>query len=332
MELHDLFRTIWYILIGVLLMGYALLDGFDLGIGSLFRVLAKNEKQKRALLNTIGPFWDGNEVWLLAGGGALFASFPHAYATVFSGFYLALMLVLFALILRAASIEFYAYDSERQNVWEWTFLVGSFLPSLLYGVALGNVIVGVPLDGRMEFTGNFFTLLRPFPLAVGLLGLNAILLQGSTYAALKNSGEIQTEARKVSRKLWNSFIVLFLLSSVLAFIYVPGAGKSLFAWISTIVVLAGWWLLKSALKKEADKRAFQMTSLSFIGLFGIVGSIHFPNLVRATNEVLSLTIYNASSSELTLKIMLIIAIIGMPLVLLYTYYVHNVFKDKVQLD
>ena len=331
MEYIDLLRSIWFILVGVLLMGYAILDGFDLGIGTLLRFLGKNEKEKRVLLNSIGPFWDGNEVWLLTGGGALFASFPHAYATVFSGFYLALMLVLFALIFRAISFEFYAHHDEGRNYWEWAIIGGSFLPALLYGVALGNVIMGVPLDSSMEFTGNFFTLLRPFPLIVGLLGLNAILLQGSTYAAVKTTNDIQNRARNITDKLWISFIVLFVLSSILAFIFVPGSAGSILAWLSTIVVIGGWAMIKQALKKGKDALSFYMSSLIFIGLWGIVGAIHFPNLVKASNDsALSLTIYNASSTQLTLTVMLIIALIGMPLVILYNVYIFKTFKGKIK--
>ncbi len=333
METLDFLRTVWYLLVGILLMGYAILDGFDLGIGSLLRFLGKNQKEKLALLNTIGPVWDGNEVWLLTGGGALFASFPHAYATVFSGFYLALMLVLFALILRAVSIEFYAYSNGKGKFWEWAFIIGSFLPSLLYGVALGNVIVGIPLDGKMEFTGNFFTLLRPFPLVIGLLGLNAILLQGSTYASLKTDGEIQKRAKTILGKLWISFIGLFVLSLITAVIYIPGATSSALAWISTLVVLAAWYMIRQALKKNKEALSFYMSSLLLVGLWGIVGSVHFPNLVKASNDLaLSLTIYNASSTKLTLTVMLIIALIGMPLVFLYTWYTYKTFKEKVSVS
>jgi len=331
MEFIDLLRTIWFVLVGVLLMGYAILDGFDLGIGVLFRFLGKNEKEKRALLNSIGPFWDGNEVWLITGAGALFASFPHAYATVFSGFYLALMLVLFSLIFRAISIEFYAHHDEGRSFWEWSFIIGSFLPSLLFGVALGNVIVGVPLDSSMEFTGNFFTLLRPFPLVVGLLGLNAILLQGSTYAVVKTTDNIQKRARDITNKLWISFIALFALSAILAFIYMPNSAASILAWLATIVVIGGWAMIKQALKKGKDTLVFYMSSLTFIGLWGIVGAIHFPNMVKASNDsALSLTIYNASSTQLTLTVMLIIALIGMPLVILYNVYIFKTFKGKIK--
>ncbi len=331
MELIDILRNTWYILIGVLFLGYAILDGFDLGIGSLFPFLAKTKQEKRALLNSIGPFWDGNEVWLITGAGALFASFPNAYATVFSGFYLALMFILFALIFRAVSIEFYVYDEDHSKFWEWSFIIGSFLPSVLYGVALGNVIIGVPLDSNMEFTGNFFTLLRPFPIVVGLLGLNAILLQGTTYSILKSTGNIQKRAKDITQKLRISFIILFILSSILAFISIPDSATNILAWLSTLVVVAGWFMIRQTINKGKEVLAFFMSSLSFLGLWGIVGAIHFPNLVKANNgSALSLTLYNTSSSELTLKVMLIIAIIGMPLVLVYTYYVFKVFKGKVE--
>ncbi len=333
METLHFLQTTWFILVGVLLLGYSILDGFDLGIGSLMPFLARKDEEKTALIQSIGPFWDGNEVWLLTGGGALFASFPHAYATVFSGFYLALMLVLFALIFRAVSIEFFIHDEKNRKTWEWGFIIGSFLPALLFGVALGNVIVGIPLNENMDFTGTFFTLLRPFPLVVGLLGLNAILLQGSTYAALKTTDDIRDRARRITNRLWFSFIFLFALSFVLAYIYVPGALGRILAWLSALVVAAGWVLIKHFAQKGKDNLSFLMSSLTFVGLWGIVGAIHFPYMVRASNDLsLSLTVRNASSTELTLKVMLIIALIGMPLVLFYTYYIFKTFKENAKIN
>jgi len=330
METLNLLQNIWFILIGILFLGYSILDGFDLGIGSLFPLLAKNEEEKKTLINSIGPFWDGNEVWLLTGGGALFASFPHAYATVFSGFYLALMLVLFALIFRAVSFEFFFQVEKNRKFWEWSFVIGSFLPSLLFGVALGNVILGIPLNGNMDFTGNFFTLLRPFPLVLGLLGLNAILLQGTTYAALKTSGDIQKRARSLTNTFWISFIFIFAFSLLLGFIYIPDNFGKVLAWIAATVVAAAWFMIKKYVKKGKDALSFFMSSLSFAGLWGIVGAVHFPYLVRASNDIsLSLTVRNASSTELTLKVMLIIALIGMPLVLLYTFFIFRTFKGKI---
>jgi cytochrome d ubiquinol oxidase subunit II len=332
-ETWVLLQNIWFILIGVLFVGYAILDGFDLGIGSLFPLLAKNKEEKNTLYKTIGPFWDGNEVWLLTGGGALFAAFPHTYATVFSGFYLALMLVLFALIFRAISLEFRVHDLKRQKIWDGTFVVASFLPSLLYGVALGNVILGIPLKANMDYSGNFFTLLRPFPLVIGLFGLAAILLQGATYAAMKTEGEIQERARKIAQKIWIKYAILLVLSLVVSLFIIPGAAKKWLAWVFTAAVVVCLLVIRSALSKKKDGHAFLFSSISFGGLWGIAGAVHFPNLVKASNDVsLSLTIHNSSSSELTLKVMLIIAVIGMPFVIGYTIYLFRVFKGKVKAE
>jgi len=332
MEALFLFQNIWYILIGVLLIGYSVLDGFDLGIGSLLPFLAKNEQDKRVLYNAIGPFWDGNEVWLLTGGGALFAAFPHVYATVFSGFYLALMLVLFALIFRAVALEFGSHDEKRKKLWEWGFIIGSFIPALLYGVALGNVIMGIPLNDQMEFTGNFFTLLRPFPLVVGLLGLVTILMQGAIYAALKTEGSLQQNAKKAIQILWIAFVVLLAISFVAALIFIPGIATNILAYVAGLLVLVFWYLIKQAEQKGREGKAFLMSSLVFVGLWAIVGAIHYPKLVRAINDSdLSLTITNASSTQLTLTVMFIIAVVGMPFVIGYTIYAYKVFKGKVKL-
>ncbi|MGB2765379.1 MAG: cytochrome d ubiquinol oxidase subunit II [Candidatus Aminicenantes bacterium] len=333
METWDLLRNIWFILVGIFLVGYSILDGFDLGIGILFPFLAKKEKEKQMLYKTIGPFWDGNEVWLLTGGGALFAAFPHAYATVFSGFYLALMVVLFALIFRAVSLEFRSHDHKRKGFWEGAFIISSFLPSLLYGVALGNIVAGVPLNSRMDYTGNFFTLLRPFPLIIGLLGLTAILLQGSTFAGLKLSGELRERACKTTRILTNVHLALFMLSFLATVLYIPDVLQRPLAWIFTVFVILSLVFLRIVLQKGKDLLVFIMSSTSFLSLWGIVGAIHFPNLVKASNDTtLSITIYNASSSELTLRVMLIIALIGMPFVIGYTIFLYKVFKGKVRME
>jgi cytochrome d ubiquinol oxidase subunit II len=332
METWDLLRNVWFILVGVLLAGYSVLDGFDLGVGVLFPFLAKNEDERTSLVRSIGPVWDGNEVWLLTGGGALFAAFPQAYATVFSGFYLALMLVLFSLILRAVSLEFRAHDVARKKLWEGAFVIGSFLPALLFGVALGNVVMGVPIDAQMEYAGNFFTLLRPLPLVFGLLGLAAFLLHGSTWATLKTSGALQERARRTARTMAFSVGFLYLLSFIAVWIYLPGALKRIAAWIFAALVWLSLGLLLSALKKGKDRRAFLFSSFVFPSLWGNVGAIHYPNLVRAADPALSLTITNASSSALTLKVMFIIALVGMPLVIGYTIYAYRVFKGKAGLD
>ncbi|MCL5773527.1 MAG: cytochrome d ubiquinol oxidase subunit II [Firmicutes bacterium] len=329
----ELLQIIWFILIGFLFTGYSVLDGFDLGVGSLLPFLAKKEEEKKLLFKAIGPFWDGNEVWLVTAGAALFAAFPYAYATVFSGFYLAFMLLLFSLIFRAVSLELWGLDEKRKSFWEWAFVIGSFLPSLLYGIALGNVVAGIPLDKHMDFTGSFFTLFRPFPLAVGILGLMAILLQGGTYAVMKSSGEVRKRARKIVNAIWILFLILLVLCFFIAYVYIPGITGRFFMWFSLIVVLVSWILLKIFLNKGNDTAPFYMSSISFIGLWGITGAVHFPNLVKSSNNhSFSLTIHNASSTELTLKLMFIIVLIGMPIVMAYSAYIYKVFKGKVSIE
>jgi cytochrome d ubiquinol oxidase subunit II len=323
-------QDIWFLLIGVLLAGYAILDGFDLGIGALLPFLARTEDDKRVLIGAVGPVWDGNEVWLLAGGGALFAAFPLAYATVFSGFYLALMLVLFALILRAVSLEFRAHDPARKRFWEAAFVGGSALPALLFGVALGNVVGGVPIDAGSEFAGTFFTLLRPLPLSFGLLGLCAFLMHGAAYAALKSEGALLARARKTARGLAAAFAAAFALTLAMVWIYLPSAVRSVPAWAFSALVWISLALFAADVKKGRDGRAFVFSSAAFLSLWGIVGAVQYPNLVRATVPGRSLTIANASSSALTLQVMLLIALVGMPIVIGYTIFAFRVFKGKVR--
>ena len=323
------FQQAWFFLIGMLLVVYSLLDGFDLGIGILFPFLARNIEEKRMLMNRIAPFWDGNEVWLVAAGGALFAAFPNAYATVFSGFYLALMMVLFSLIFRAAATEFWHHDGNRRFFWTWAFAVGSFIPSLLFGVALGNVLAGIPLTAEGEFAGNFFTLLRPYPLSVGLTGLTAILVHGSVFCALKAGDAVSRRARRIAVFGWYSFFPLFVFSGVLAYRNLPETFSRPPAWIAAGGVTAAWILLGMALKKNKPIRAFVFSAVQFVGLWAVAGSVLYPNLVRATNDpALSLTVFNSSSSLLTLKIMLAIAVPGLLLAAGYSIYAYRVLRGE----
>jgi len=333
METLTLLQIIWFILIGVLFAGYAVLDGFDLGIGSLLPFLAgSDEKKTTVLFKAIGPVWDGNEVWLITAGGALFAAFPQAYATVFSGFYLALMLVLLGLILRAVSNEFFMLETNHKKIWAKTFFIGSLIPSILFGVALGNVIQGVPLDAKMEFTGSFFTLLRPFPLVIGVLGLSAILMQGITFTMLKTDGEISKNASGLSGKIYYIYAFVFIAALALSYIFIPDRMNSKPAWAATLVFTLSMAALKYFLAVKSEMKAFLSSSLAFISLWGITGAIQFPVLVNSIdNKSLDITIYNASSSQLTLSVMLGIALIGMPLVIVYSIYVYRVFKGKTKM-
>ncbi|MBN2160100.1 MAG: cytochrome d ubiquinol oxidase subunit II [Spirochaetes bacterium] len=332
METLQALQIIWFLLIGILLAGYTVLDGFDLGVGSLLPLLAKEEKETAVLFTSIGPLWDGNEVWLLTAGGALFAAFPHVYATVFSGFYLAMMLILFALIFRAVSLEFWSLDNNRRSLWKWAFTAGSLVPSVLFGVALGNVILGIPMNESMEFTGDFFTLLRPFPLAIGILGLSAILLQGSTFAAMKTGGALHERSRAAAKRAWFLLVAMMIIAIALSSVYIPAGMTNPLAWGCTGVVFAALVIGRIWMNRDNDTIPFLMSSIACVGLWGIAGSLQFPNLVNAAGEVgLSLSIYNASSSRLTLSVMLIIAAVGMPVVIAYTIYVYRLFRGKVDL-
>ncbi|MGC8837871.1 MAG: cytochrome d ubiquinol oxidase subunit II [Anaerolineae bacterium] len=325
-------RVIWYVLIGVLLTGYAILDGFDLGVGVLYPFLARDERDRRTLLAAIGPVWDGNEVWLLTGGGALFAAFPHVYATVFSGFYLALMLVLFALIFRAVSLEF-RRDPGWRKLWDSAFAVGSSVPAFLFGVAVGNIARGIPLDAHMHYTGTFLTLLNPYALLIGFLGLAMFCTQGAAYAVLKTEGALQDRARRWLRGSLLAFGALFALST-LASAFVRGATFARpLAWVAWAAALGGILLARASARRKQDLLAFLGSSLAIVGLMGILGASNFPALVPAVNDpALSLTVYNASSSEKTLTVMLVMALVGMPIVIGYTAYIYSVFKGKARAE
>lgn len=334
---HAFLQNAWYLLIGILLVGYAILDGFDLGVGVLAPFVAKNEEERRSLIRAIGPFWDGNEVWLLTAGGALFAAFPHVYATVFSGFYLALMLVLYALILRAVSFEFgHRVESARwRRAWDWAFFVGSLVPALLTGVAVGNVMRGVPLDANREFAGNFFTLLNPFALVVGLAGLAMFTLQGATYLALKTNGDLAQRARNAGKWAWAVLVVLLAVAGILVVADVPerldNYTHNPIAFAVPIAALAFLILTRVSLERGTPGRTFLLSSLSIAAIMGIWGVANYPYLLPARNvAAYGLTILNASASQKSLQAMFIIALIGMPLVLAYTAYVYHIFRGKVR--
>ena len=333
MENIQNFQVLWFFLIFILFVGYSLLDGFDLGIGALLPFLGKTKEEKDILINSIGPVWDGNEVWLITGGGALFAAFPHAYATAFSGFYLAMMLVLFALIFRAVSMEFRAYDAARTNLWEKALITGSALAALLFGVALGNVVYGVPLDNKMEFTGNFFTMLRPVPLLFGVTGFFAILLQGATYAVMKTEGELQERSFRTAKIL----TLVNFVTSIVYFIAIAFTFQDiLYHWLFYVAILCTLlWLTEIlfSIKKRHDSAPFWESSFAFIGLWLVVVAVHFPNLIRASNDqLLNITIYNSSTGLQTLKLMSVIALVGMPVVIVYTIFVYRIFKGKTKLS
>jgi cytochrome d ubiquinol oxidase subunit II len=331
-------NIIWFLLVAVLLIGYAVLDGFDFGVGVL-HLFTKNEEEKRVNINAIGPVWDGNEVWLLTGGGALFAAFPVVYATVFSGFYIALMLLLFALIFRAVSFEFRGkvQSDSWKRTWDTAFGLGSLLPVILFGVAVGNILRGIPLDENKIFTGNFFTLLNPYSILVGILSLVLFTMHGSIYMIMKSSGNQHERMKNIAPRLWMAFVSLYAVVTFYSmfeagFLFTSILNLILF-WILFVVLLGAIIYIPVALKSEKYGRAFFSSSLTIGCMLGLMAVSLFPRLVPSfTNLSYSLTIYNASSSERTLFTMLIIALIGMPFVIGYTIFIYRTFRGKVHLD
>lgn len=331
-------NTIWFILIGVLLTGYAILDGFDLGVGSL-HLFVKDDTERRLMINSIGPVWDGNEVWLVTGGGALFAAFPHVYATVFSGFYTAFMLLLAGLIFRAVAIEF---RSKRQSIkwrktWDIAFSVSSILIAFLMGIALGNIITGIPLGADKEFAGSFLSLITPYTIMVGITTVALFMMHGSIYAVLKTEGELQ---KKVSGWVNNAiifFVIMYVTTTMATLIYYPHMIDHFKAEPALFLIALLNMLAIANIPREIhhgrEFRAFLSSAASIAALLILFAVGLFPNIVLSSpNPEWSLTIYNAASSQKTLNIMLIMAIIGIPFVLAYTVSIYWVFRGKVKLD
>ena len=330
-------NIIWFLLIAVLLVGYAILDGFDLGVGVL-HLITKDEEEKRININAIGPVWDGNEVWLLTGGGALFAAFPVVYATVFSGFYLALMLLLFALIFRAVSFEFRGkVETDRwKRTWDTAFGLGSLLPAVLFGVAVGNILRGVPINESGTFTGSFFTLLNPYSILVGVLSLVLFTMHGAIYMTMKSSGNQLERMKNIAPRLWIAYVAIYVVVTLYSFFEAGFLFQSILSnplfWILFILMLAAIIYIPVALKSEKFGRAFFASSFTIACMMGLMAVSLFPRLVPSLTDLsYSLTIYNASSTDRTLFTMLVIALIGMPFVIGYTIFIYRAFKGKVQL-
>lgn len=331
-------NVIWFVLVGVLFIGYAVLDGFDLGVGAL-HLFARTDQQRRLLLNSIGPVWDGNEVWLVTGGGALFAAFPHVYATVFSGFYMAFMLLLVMLIFRAVAIEFRSRQPMLwwRRTWDISFSVASLGSSLLLGTALGNIARGLPLSPDREYMGTFWDLLNPYALLVGVTTLALFTMHGAIYLVLKTEGEMQEQARGWARNAIIGFTMSYVTTTMATLLYVPHMADTvrehpeLFALaLLNMLAIAN---IPREIHHGRDFRAFLSSAAAIAALITLFGVGMFPDLVTAANDpARSLTIYNAASSPKTLGIMLIIAVIGIPLVLAYTAGIHWVFRGKVRLD
>ncbi len=328
----------WFILIGVLLTGYAILDGFDLGIGAM-HLLVKDDLERRILLNSIGPVWDGNEVWLVTGGGALFAAFPDVYATVFSSFYPAMMLLLLVIIFRAVSIEFRSKrESKRwRRNWDIAFCFSSILIAFVMGVALGNIVQGIPVAADKEANIGFFELLNPYALMVGITTIALFMMHGSIYLVMKTEGDLQNKVRKWVNNCIIFFVICYIMITMWTLIYQQTMIEH-FRNHPELFILALLNMLAIAnipreIHHKREFRAFLSSCASIVALFSLFAIGIFPNIVISSiDPAYSLTVFNASSSQKTLSIMLTMAIIGIPFVLAYTIGIYWVFRGKVKID
>jgi cytochrome d ubiquinol oxidase subunit II len=334
MDLH----LIWFILIGVLLTGYAVLDGFDLGVGAL-HLLTKGDDQRRLMINSIGPVWDGNEVWLVTGGGALFAAFPESYATLASGFYLAVFLLLFSLIFRAVAIEFRSKQSYSwwRQAWDVAFCVASILVAFLLGVVIGNLIWGIPLGADKEFHGTFFGLLHPYALMCGIMVVCVCMLHGSVYVVMKAEGDLHLKARCWVKNCIIFVGICYVVLTMATVLYTPHMIARLKQYpVLFLIPIAQLFALANiprCISRGKDFFAFLSSGTMIVLFMFLFGLGIFPNMVISNPDIQnSLTIYNAASSVKTLRIMLVIALIGMPLVLAYTVSIYWVFRGKIKLN
>jgi cytochrome bd ubiquinol oxidase subunit II len=331
-------NTIWFVLVGVLFTGYAILDGFDLGVGAL-HLFARTDEERRVFLNAIGPVWDGNEVWLVTGGGALFAAFPMVYATAFSGFYLAFMLLLLALLFRAVAIEFRSKQPMRwwRRMWDVAFAGGSVCSAFLIGVTMGNVAWGVPLDANHEFAGTFLGLLRPYPLLLGVTTVALFAMHGAIYLVMKTEGELHHRVRRWINPAIIAFILCYVIFTLATLLYVPHITAAIKQepWFFVVVVLAVLAIanIPRAVTHGRDFQAFLSSGAAMVCLMALFGICMYPDLLYSQPQPEnSLNLVNAASSPKTLGIMLTIALIGLPIVLAYSVSIYWIFRGKVKLD
>ncbi len=331
--------VIWFAIEGVLLIGYAVLDGFDLGVGILHPFVPADDRERRIAMNAIGPLWDGNEVWLVTFGGALFAAFPAAYASAFSGFYTAFMVLLAALIFRAVSMEFRSkVESDRwRRFWDFSFFGGSTAATLLFGVAVGNAMLGVPLDALGNFTGGLRDQLNPYAMLVGLMTVALFAMHGGLFLYLKTEGDFQARLRDWMWRSWGLFLVAYMLTTMYTLALVPRATANFAHWPWAVVVVVANVLavanIPRALHWGRPGEAFASSCAVIASLIMLFGLALYPNLITASNDAAnSVTVFTAASSPKTLTIMLVIALIGMPFVLAYTGIIYWTFRGKVRLD
>ena len=331
-------QTVWFFLWGLLWAVFFITDGFDFGIGTLLPFLAKNDDEKRLMFNAVGPLWDGNEVWLLTAGGVTFAAFPLVYGVMFSSLYSALMLILFSLILRGVSFEFRnKVDSPGwRKLWDGCFFIGSFAPALLFGVAFANIFQGIPIDGEGLYHGTLFTLLNPYGIAGGVLFVLLFLLHGSLWLAIKTEGGLHDRAVRTAKVVWAILLAVAVVFLVATWFATPLYDNYLThpaLFVVVLITVAALLGTRIFLGKGSLFTAWFASALTIIGttFFGVIGL--FPNMFPSSIDPgYSLTAYNASSSPLTLKIMLIVALIFVPIVIAYQTWAYTLFSGTVTLE
>jgi cytochrome d ubiquinol oxidase subunit II len=363
---YETLKIIWWLFVGVLLIGFALTDGFDLGVGSLLPFLGKTDSERRVIINTVGPTWDGNQVWFITAGGAVFAAWPVVYAAAFSGFYIALLLVLFALFFRPVGFDYRSKveDPRWRKAWDWGLFAGGFVPALVFGVAFGNLLQGVPFQYddtlRSTYTGSFFGLLNPFALLTGVVSLSMLVMHGAVFLQIKTEGVIYQRAKTAARLFGVVLIVSFALAGVWLSMGIEGfrivampdpngvpdiLGKSVEsaagAWLSNystypwmmLAPVLGFAGAAGALLLSAQDRpgmAFIASSLSLTGVILTAGFSMFPFIMPSSLDAgSSLTIWDATSSHLTLQLMFWAVLIFLPIILAYTSWVYRVMRGKV---
>jgi cytochrome bd ubiquinol oxidase subunit II len=322
--------TVWFILIAVLWIGYFTLEGFDFGVGMLLPVLARDDRERRQMINTIGPVWDGNEVWLLTAGGATFAAFPEWYATLFSGFYLPLLLILVALIVRGLAFEYRHQRPEAawHSWWDRAIIVGSYVPAFLWGVAFANIVRGVPIDETKDFTGTIFTLLNPVGLLGGLVTLFLFLTHGAIFLALKTDGDVRHRARALAVRLGMVAAVVAVVFLVWAQLHTGNVGSAVFFVVAALALVGAIGAAYVGREGWAFTGTFVCIALAVGGLFVAL----FPDVMpSSTDPAFSLTTTNASATAYTLKVMTIVAAIFTPIVLIYQAWTYWIFRKRISI-
>ncbi len=330
---HETLQTIWFILIAVLWIGFFFLEGFDFGVGMLMPFLGKDDKERRTLINTIGTTWDGNEVWLLTAGGATFAAFPQWYATMFSGFYLALFLLLVGLIIRGIAFEYRSKDANPKwrRTFDWMIAVGSFLAPLLLGTAFSNLAHGVPINEKMIYTGNLFTLLNPYGLIGGLTMVSVFLLHGANFLTLRLEGELRERARAAAKKVYIAAASMVVILAITTYFYTDilskiGVNPGVVPIAAVVVLLSTIYFIN----RRNEGWAFAFTGLHIVLTQVAFFTLMFPRvMISSTDPAWSLTIYNASSSQYTLSVMSIVALIFVPIVLAYQGWTYYMFRKRI---